>query len=65
MPFFGKTHAEPRKGMPSPRLPEAEFKTRATSHEELDGDEAIQEEVRNAARTLAEAVGHRELSDVG
>jgi multimeric flavodoxin WrbA len=28
----------------------------ATSHEALDADAAIQEEVRNAARTLAEAV---------
>lgn len=28
----------------------------ATSHGELDGDEAVQEEVRNAARTLLEAV---------
>jgi hypothetical protein len=28
----------------------------ATSHEALDQDEAIQEEVRNAARTLHEAV---------
>jgi multimeric flavodoxin WrbA len=28
----------------------------ATSHEELDADEAVQEEVRNAARTLIEAV---------
>ena len=32
------------------------WKPYATSHEELDRDEAIQEEVRNAARTLAEAV---------
>jgi len=28
----------------------------ATSHDALDKDEAVQEEVRNAARTLAEAV---------
>ena len=28
----------------------------ATSHEELDADKAIQEEVRNAARTLIEAL---------
>jgi multimeric flavodoxin WrbA len=28
----------------------------ATSHDELDRDEAVQEEVRNAARTLADAV---------
>jgi multimeric flavodoxin WrbA len=32
------------------------WKPYATNHEELDQDEAIQEEVRNAARTLAEAV---------
>ena len=32
------------------------WKPYATSHEELDNDEAVQEEVRNAARTLAEAV---------
>ncbi|MDQ3560794.1 MAG: NAD(P)H-dependent oxidoreductase, partial [Pseudomonadota bacterium] len=32
------------------------WKPYATSHDELDADEAIQEEVRNAARTLAEAV---------
>lgn len=31
----------------------------ATSHEALDRDEAIQDEVRNAARTLLEAVGAR------
>lgn len=28
----------------------------ATNHEELDADEALKEEVRNAARTLLEAV---------
>lgn len=32
------------------------WKPYATSHEELDADEAVQEEVRNAARTLLEAV---------
>jgi multimeric flavodoxin WrbA len=32
------------------------WKPYATSHDELDADEAVQEEVRNAARTLAEAV---------
>lgn len=32
------------------------WKPYATSHEELDRDTAMQEEVRNAARTLAEAV---------
>lgn len=32
------------------------WKPYATSHDELDGDQAVQEEVRNAARTLAEAV---------
>lgn len=32
------------------------WKPYATSHEELDHDEAVQEEVRNAARSLAEAV---------
>ena len=32
------------------------WKPYATSHEELDADEAIQEEVRNAARTLVEGV---------
>lgn len=32
------------------------WKPYATSHDELDADEAIQEEVRNAARTLLEAV---------
>jgi multimeric flavodoxin WrbA len=31
------------------------WKPYATSHEELDADQAIQEEVRNAARTLVEA----------
>src|SRR6267142_1579517 len=29
----------------------------ATSHDALDSDTGVQEEVRNAARTLAEAVG--------
>lgn len=32
------------------------WKPYATSHDELDGDRAIQDEVRNAARTLLEAV---------
>lgn len=32
------------------------WKPYATSHGELDADTALQEEVRNAARTLAEAV---------
>jgi multimeric flavodoxin WrbA len=32
------------------------WKPYATSHEELDQDEAVQEEVRNAARTLVQAV---------
>jgi multimeric flavodoxin WrbA len=32
------------------------WKPYATSHEELDADRAVQEEVRNAARTLLEAV---------
>lgn len=32
------------------------WKPYATNHQELDADEAIQEEVRNAARTLREAV---------
>lgn len=32
------------------------WKPYATSHDELDRDEAVQEEVRNAARTLAEAL---------
>jgi multimeric flavodoxin WrbA len=31
------------------------YKPYATSHQELDADEAVQDEVRNAARTLAEA----------
>jgi multimeric flavodoxin WrbA len=35
------------------------FKPYAISHQELDADEAVQEEVRNAARTLAEAAGAR------
>jgi multimeric flavodoxin WrbA len=35
------------------------FEPYATSHEALDKDEAIQEEVRNAARTLLEAVQAR------
>lgn len=35
------------------------WKPYATSHEELDRDEAIQEEVRNAARALAQAVSAR------
>jgi multimeric flavodoxin WrbA len=32
------------------------WKPYATSHDELDADEAVQEEVRNVARTLLEAV---------
>jgi hypothetical protein len=32
------------------------WKPYATSHDELDADEAVQEEVRNAARALAEGV---------
>ena len=32
------------------------WKPYSTSHEELDGDLCIQEEVRNAARTLVRAV---------
>lgn len=32
------------------------FEPYATSHEALDRDKAVQEEVRNAARTLLEAV---------
>jgi hypothetical protein len=32
------------------------WKPYATNHEELDADAAIQEEVRNAARTLVEGV---------
>ena len=46
----------------SPAGPRAEldryigyWKPYATSHDDLDQDEAIQEEVRNAARTLLEA----------
>lgn len=35
------------------------WKPYATSHEELDGDHAFQDEVRNAARTLLEAVVSR------
>ena len=35
------------------------WKPYATSHDELDADQALQEEVRNAARTLAEAVRAR------
>lgn len=35
------------------------WKPYATNHEELDADSAIQDEVRNAARTLAEAVINR------
>jgi multimeric flavodoxin WrbA len=35
------------------------WKPYATSHEELDADRAMQEEVRNAARTLADAVMER------
>jgi len=35
------------------------WKPYATSHEELDRDTAMQEEVRNAARTLVEAVMNR------
>jgi hypothetical protein len=36
------------------------WKPYAISHDELDADEALQEEVRNAARTLVEAVSaHR------
>jgi hypothetical protein len=33
------------------------YKPYATSHDELDGDDAFHEEVRNAARTLMNAVG--------
>jgi hypothetical protein len=33
------------------------WKPYATSHDELDADQAIQEEVRNAARVLLEAIG--------
>ncbi len=50
----------------SPAGPSAEldryigyWKPYATSHDELDADETIQEEVRNAARSLAEAVVER------
>ncbi|WP_292481943.1 flavodoxin family protein [Mesorhizobium sp.] len=50
----------------SPAGPSAEldryigyWKPYATSHDELDADETIQEEVRNAARALAEAVVER------
>ena len=32
------------------------WKPYATSHDELDADEAVQEEVRNVARTLKEGV---------
>ena len=32
------------------------WKPYATSHDDLDADEALQEEVRNAARTLVEGV---------
>jgi hypothetical protein len=32
------------------------WKPYATSHDDLDADEAVQEEVRNAARTLLEGV---------
>ncbi|WP_246671515.1 MULTISPECIES: flavodoxin family protein [unclassified Mesorhizobium] len=35
------------------------WKPYATSHQELDANEAVQEEVRNAARALAEAVAER------
>jgi multimeric flavodoxin WrbA len=35
------------------------WKPYATSHEELDANEAVKEEVRNAARALAEAVSER------
>ena len=33
------------------------YRPYATSHEELDGDTAVQEEVRNVARAVAAAVG--------
>lgn len=36
------------------------WKPYATNHEELDKDEEVQEEVRNAARTLAEAVRQKQ-----
>jgi multimeric flavodoxin WrbA len=44
------------------------YRPYATSHDDLDGDEAFQEEVRNAARSLANAVrmlreGRREPDD--
>ena len=35
------------------------FKPYATSHEELDRDTAVQDEVRNAARTLCQALRAR------
>jgi len=44
------------------------WKPYATSHEELDKDKDIQEEVRNAARTLLKAVQERrsgKLIDAG
>jgi hypothetical protein len=40
------------------------WKPYATSHDELDRDDAIQEEVRNAARTLAQAVETHKAEDV-
>jgi len=36
------------------------WKPYATNHEELDKDQDVQEEVRNAARTLAEAVRQKQ-----
>jgi hypothetical protein len=55
--------AHPRNLSGAPAGPAAEldryigyWKPYATSHAELDADTAIQEEVRNAARTLLEAV---------
>ncbi|MDX8442232.1 hypothetical protein [Mesorhizobium australafricanum] len=50
-----KANTEPRKGMPSPRLGESEFKRRY----ELNADKDIQAEVTNAALALAEAVEKR------
>jgi hypothetical protein len=45
----------------APAGPDAELDhyTYATSHEELDQDAAVQDEVRNAAHTLAQAVMER------
>jgi len=46
-----------RKGQGPPPLDRAEFSRRFPSHAALDRDTAVQEEVRNVARAVANKVG--------